>query len=71
MYEYMNITAVPCTVLTVDSDEYWRCMIRHVTNPENHQVGTCKMGSSSDGEMRKLALALVEIVFLEYHLELV
>lgn len=31
-----------------DSDDYWDCAIRHGTGPENHQVGTCKMGPKSD-----------------------
>ncbi|CAG9104105.1 unnamed protein product [Plutella xylostella] len=31
-----------------DTDEYFRCLARRHTAPENHQVGTCKMGPSSD-----------------------
>ncbi|KAJ4430916.1 hypothetical protein ANN_19509 [Periplaneta americana] len=31
-----------------DTDEYWDCAIRHWTNPENHQSGTCAMGRSED-----------------------
>lgn len=31
-----------------ESDEYFRCLARRHTAPENHQVGTCKMGPSSD-----------------------
>lgn len=31
-----------------DSDEYWECAIRQNTVPENHQVGSCKMGPSTD-----------------------
>ncbi|XP_069679035.1 glucose dehydrogenase [FAD, quinone]-like [Periplaneta americana] len=31
-----------------DTDEYWDCAIRHWTNPENHQSGTCAMGGSED-----------------------
>ncbi|KAG8236538.1 hypothetical protein J437_LFUL015812 [Ladona fulva] len=27
-------------------DEYWECVIRRNTNPENHQAGTCRMGAS-------------------------
>lgn len=30
------------------SDEYWNCTISQKTGPENHQVGSCKMGPSSD-----------------------
>ena len=29
------------------SDEYWKCLIRAKTGPENHQSGTCKMGPES------------------------
>lgn len=49
-YENIKETAEPCTVLELDSDDYWRCVIRHMTNPENHQVATCKMGPDSDGQ---------------------
>ncbi|CAH2052115.1 unnamed protein product, partial [Iphiclides podalirius] len=30
------------------TDEYFRCLARLHTAPENHQVGTCKMGPSTD-----------------------
>ncbi|XP_077298009.1 glucose dehydrogenase [FAD, quinone]-like [Arctopsyche grandis] len=30
------------------TDAYWRCMVKVATGPENHQVGTCKMGSPQD-----------------------
>lgn len=33
---------------TFDSDEYWRCHIRHMTLTIYHPVGTCKMGETSD-----------------------
>lgn len=32
----------------VPSDEYFRCLAKHHTAPENHQVGTCKMGAKHD-----------------------
>lgn len=38
-----------CLNLTKFSDEYWTCAIRHKTGPENHQIGTCKMGSLEQG----------------------
>ncbi|XP_046471438.1 glucose dehydrogenase [FAD, quinone]-like isoform X1 [Neodiprion pinetum] len=31
-----------------DSDDYWDCVIRQRTNPENHQCGTCAMGTSAN-----------------------
>uniref|UniRef100_A0A1B6KD88 Glucose-methanol-choline oxidoreductase N-terminal domain-containing protein n=1 Tax=Graphocephala atropunctata TaxID=36148 RepID=A0A1B6KD88_9HEMI len=49
LYGYVNHTAQPCQTLPVDSDNYWRCVIRHTTNPENHQVATCSMGADTDG----------------------
>jgi choline dehydrogenase len=30
------------------SDEYWQCVIRRHTGPENHQAGSCKMGPAGD-----------------------
>jgi choline dehydrogenase len=33
-----------CENIEFDTDEYWDCAIRHVTNAENHQSGTCVMG---------------------------
>ena len=31
-----------------DSDDFWRCHIRHMTLTIYHPVGTCKMGQSND-----------------------
>lgn len=33
---------------SVPSDEFLRCLAKLHTAPENHQVGTCKMGASDD-----------------------
>ncbi|XP_059050769.1 glucose dehydrogenase [FAD, quinone]-like [Achroia grisella] len=30
------------------TDEFFKCLAKHHTAPENHQVGTCKMGPESD-----------------------
>jgi len=39
-----------CEGITFDTDEYWECAIRYVTNAENHQAGTCAMGpAASEG----------------------
>lgn len=48
-FDYFQYTARPCTRLQIDSDAFWRCVSRHTTHPENHQVSTCRMGSATDG----------------------
>ncbi len=35
-----------CTQHKYDSDEYWKCFIRHNTLPGYHSTSTCKMGKS-------------------------
>ncbi|XP_054272001.1 glucose dehydrogenase [FAD, quinone]-like [Macrosteles quadrilineatus] len=47
-FDYFSKTAQPCMRLDKDTDDYWICLIRHLTNPENHQVSTCKMGTTDD-----------------------
>ncbi|XP_043267087.1 glucose dehydrogenase [FAD, quinone] [Venturia canescens] len=37
-----------CQHLKFGCDAYWECAIKHDTAPENHQAGSCKMGSASD-----------------------
>lgn len=34
-----------CDKLEYNSDEYWGCAIRYDTRTENHQAGSCKMGT--------------------------
>lgn len=42
-------TPVPgCEQITFGTDEYWECAVRQNTGPENHQVGSCKMGPLRD-----------------------
>lgn len=44
-------TPIPgCTHLTLHSDEYFECFIRHITLTIYHYCGTCKMGPPSDPE---------------------
>ncbi|KFB49934.1 AGAP012112-PA-like protein [Anopheles sinensis] len=40
-----------CTNYRYDSDNYWECYIRSVTHTIYHPVGTCRMGSSSEGSV--------------------
>ncbi len=37
-----------CENQTPWTDDYWRCFVRHYTQPGWHLVGTCKMGPSTD-----------------------
>ena len=46
--EYVVESFGDCDVLEFDSDDYWRCALRYMTGPENHQLGTCKMGPEKD-----------------------
>jgi len=45
----LDKTPVPgCENLTFGCDAYWECAARRQTGPENHQVGTCRMGPPGD-----------------------
>jgi choline dehydrogenase len=35
-----------CEDFEFNTDSYWACAIRYMTNAENHQSGTCSMGPS-------------------------
>jgi choline dehydrogenase len=37
-----------CEKYTFDTDEYWQCAVKYMTNAENHQAGTCIMGYSPE-----------------------
>lgn len=37
-----------CEHIHFGTDQYWECAVRQNTGPENHQVGTCKMGPLRD-----------------------
>lgn len=43
-----NVTVPGCEESKFDSDDYWRCYIRHLSATLHHQVSTCKMGPRSD-----------------------
>ncbi|EFN69046.1 Glucose dehydrogenase [acceptor] [Camponotus floridanus] len=45
----LNINPLPaCSVYTPLSKDYWACVVRQDTGPENHQAGSCKMGPPHD-----------------------
>ncbi|KZC06463.1 Glucose dehydrogenase [acceptor] [Dufourea novaeangliae] len=46
--EMVKIDIKQCSDFEEGSDDYWKCIIRYDTRPENHQAGTCKMGQASD-----------------------
>lgn len=37
-----------CSQFTYISKDYWKCAIQQNTGPENHQAGSCKMGTVDD-----------------------
>jgi len=48
--ELHDIPVPGCENLAFNSDEYWRCVIKHLTFSTYHLSGTCKMGPASDKE---------------------
>ena len=47
----LHATPVPgCERFASQSDEYWKCVIKHLTFSIYHVSGTCKMGPASDKE---------------------
>lgn len=45
----LNINPLPaCSGYTPLSKDYWACVVRQDTGPENHQAGSCKMGPPHD-----------------------
>jgi len=45
-----DISVPGCENLAFNSDEYWRCVIKHLAFSIYHLSGTCKMGPASDKE---------------------
>lgn len=43
-----NATVPGCEDTEFDSDEYWKCYIKHLSATLHHQIGTCKMGPRTD-----------------------
>lgn len=46
--QLIRVPAMGCEAFAYGSDDYWECAIRHKTEPENHQAGSCKMGPMRD-----------------------
>lgn len=45
-----NTRVLPgCEGFEFDTDEYWRCYVKHITLTVYHPIGTCKMGDLNDG----------------------
>uniref|UniRef100_A0A182QDB0 Glucose-methanol-choline oxidoreductase N-terminal domain-containing protein n=1 Tax=Anopheles farauti TaxID=69004 RepID=A0A182QDB0_9DIPT len=44
-----KLQAPPCDRLRYGTDEYWRCVVRHVGHVADQPYGTCPMGSRSNG----------------------
>lgn len=45
----LSINPLPaCSGYTPLSKDYWACVVRQDTGPENHQAGSCKMGPPHD-----------------------
>lgn len=42
--KFNNRVLPGCEDFKFDSDEYWKCYIKHLTLTSYHPVGTCKMG---------------------------
>ncbi|KAJ8917314.1 hypothetical protein NQ315_002332 [Exocentrus adspersus] len=47
--QFLELKTSGCAGLKFRSEEYWRCMIKHLSNSMYHPVGTCKMGPAGDG----------------------
>ncbi|KAK7874204.1 hypothetical protein R5R35_006249 [Gryllus longicercus] len=39
-----------CEAHQFASDEYWACVVKYSTGPENHQAGTARMGPAGDAD---------------------
>lgn len=46
--QLIRTPATGCESFAFGSDDYWECAIRHKTEAENHQAGSCKMGPMRD-----------------------
>ncbi|XP_050069350.1 glucose dehydrogenase [FAD, quinone]-like [Anopheles maculipalpis] len=45
-----KLKAPPCDQLRYGTDEYWRCVVRHVGHAADQPYGTCPMGSRENGQ---------------------
>ncbi|XP_057338233.1 glucose dehydrogenase [FAD, quinone]-like isoform X2 [Microplitis mediator] len=44
----INPSIQACSQFMYLSEEYWSCVVKQDTGPENHQAGSCKMGPVND-----------------------
>lgn len=47
--EVLNVNVPMCSQLKFQSDEYWKCTLRHLASTLYHPVGTCSMGPINNG----------------------
>uniref|UniRef100_A0A182T2Z0 Glucose-methanol-choline oxidoreductase C-terminal domain-containing protein n=1 Tax=Anopheles maculatus TaxID=74869 RepID=A0A182T2Z0_9DIPT len=45
-----KLKAPPCDQLRYGTDDYWRCVVRHVGHAADQPYGTCPMGSRENGQ---------------------
>ncbi|KAF5286491.1 hypothetical protein FQR65_LT12574 [Abscondita terminalis] len=46
--EFVNLNIEKCKGIEYNTDDYWRCAIKNITNTVYHLAGTCKMGREND-----------------------
>ncbi|CAD7086670.1 unnamed protein product [Hermetia illucens] len=46
--KFLKVDLPACNEFPYQSNEYWRCYVRHMTTTVHHQVGTVKMGPPMD-----------------------
>lgn len=47
--ELVRLDLPACDIFEFQSDDYWRCSVRHLSSALYHPVGSCSMGPTDDG----------------------